>query len=121
MASMEAIFNDNFNCYKCTKKYPLEIKRKKDEPAKPNQRGIVKRKSMGCFDFTTRTFLLDNVKYSSCIGNYTLQGLGYYFEAFLAYEKGMLPFEGDLGMQPNKMVEVLHIIDTIKKDKNKEG
>lgn len=112
---MEAVFNDNFNCTKCLKRYG-------GKEGKALKRGIAKRKSKGCFDFTTRTFLLDNVKYSSCIGNYTLLGLGFYFELYLAYEKGTMPFKGDLGNQPNKIIEVLHIIDSIKKDKqNKEG
>ena len=116
MATVEAQFNDKFNCYKCLKKYPLE-----NSEGKEIARNIIKRKSKGCFDFTTRMTLLDNIKYKSCVGNYTLQGISYYYELYFNYEKGLLPFEGDLGLQPNKILEILHIIDTIKKDKLKEG
>jgi len=116
MASVESQFNDNFNCYKCQKKYPIDT-----DNDKLNSRSITKRNSKGCFNFTTRTHLLDNIKYKSCVGNYTLQGMSYYYEVYFNYEKGILPFKGDLGTQPNKMVEVLHIIDTIRKDKLKEG
>ncbi len=116
MATLEAQFNDKHNCQKCIKKYPLEL-----SDGRENTRAIAKRKSKGCFNFTTRTYLLDNIKYKSCIGNYTLQGIAYYYELYFNYEKGILPFKGDLGIQPNKMVEVLHIIDTIRKDKLKEG
>lgn len=113
LATLEGLFRDDFNCFKCLKRYGAE-------EGLAAARGIAKRKSKGCFDFTTRTFLLDNVKYSSCLGNYTLQGVSYYYELFFNYEKGVLPFEGDLGRQPNKIVEILHIIDTIKKDKTKD-
>lgn len=80
---------------------------------------MAKRSSKGCFDFTTRTFLLDNVKYKSCVGNFTLDGLGYYYEVYLNYEKGLLPYEGNLSRQPNKIMEVIQIIDDIKKEKIK--
>lgn len=87
---------------------------------KAAERGKAKRKSKGCFDFTSRTFLLDNIKYSACVGNYTLSGLGYYYEVLLNYEKGLMPFTGALSLQPNKIMEVIHLIETIKNDK-KEG
>jgi hypothetical protein len=114
MASMEAIYNDRVNCYKC-------LQRNGADPAKDRGRGFKKRKSLGCFDFTTRTYLLDNIKYKSCIGNYTLQGLGYYYELFINYEKGILPFEGSLGKQPNKIMEVIQIIDNTKKEQQKKA
>lgn len=87
---------------------------------KAAERGKAKRKSKGCFDFTSRTFLLDNIKYNACVGNYTLSGLGYYYEVLLNYEKGLMPFNGALSLQPNKIMEVIHLIETIKNDK-KEG
>jgi hypothetical protein len=103
-ASLAAHFEDRFNCHKCLKKNFSE-------------RGKVKRKSLGCFDLTSRTYLVDNIKFSSCVGNYTAIGFGYYLEVFLQYEKGVLPFKGSLGDQPNKMIELLHIIDAVYREK----
>jgi hypothetical protein len=39
---------------------------------------------------------------------------------YLNYERGVMPFSGTLADQPNKIIEVLHIIDTIRKERSKE-
>lgn len=97
------------------------MKRYGADPEKDRGRGLAKRKSKGCFDFTTRSFLLDNVSYKACIGNYTLQGTGFYFELYKNYEKGILPYDTSLGNHPNKLIEVLHIIDNYKKEEEKKA
>jgi len=114
MATVKAAFDDNFNCYKCMKRYGAD-------PEQDRGRGVAKRKSKGCFDFTTRSFLIDNIQYKSCIGNYTLQGLGYYFELAVNYDKGMTPTGQDIGDCPNKLIEVIHAIDSIKKEEQKKA
>lgn len=68
-----------------------------------------KRQSKGCFELGVKTYLLDNVKYNKCVGNYVKE-LDYILEAFSLYEKGVLPFKGNLGNQPNKIIEVFNII-----------
>lgn len=79
-----------------------------------------KRQSKGCYKLGVKAYLFDSIKFSKCPGNYTKE-IEYYLEAFSLYEKGMLPFKGNLGEQPNKIVEIFNIISSrrakqIKKD-----
>lgn len=97
------------------------MKRYGAEPEIDKGRGLAKRKSKGCLDFTTRSFLIDNISYKSCIGNYTLQGMGYYLELYANYEKGVTPLNTDIGNHPNKLIEVMHIIDGVKREEEKKA
>jgi len=68
-----------------------------------------KRQSKGCFETGIKTYLLGNVKYDKCVGNFNKE-IDYILEAFSLYEKGVLPFKGNLGKQPNKIIEVFNIL-----------
>ena len=74
------------------------------------------RKSKGCFDFTSKQYRIDNILYNSCIGNFVTP-IDYFVEAFSLYEKGVLPFEGNLGDQPSKIMEIFQIIDVRRTEK----
>lgn len=73
------------------------------------------RRSKGCFDYTTKTFLVENAKYYSCIGNF-VKPIDYLVESFVQYEKGIMPFEGGILEQPNKIIEVFNIISQLRKE-----
>jgi hypothetical protein len=68
------------------------------------------RKFKGCFDFKTKSYRIDNVLFDSCVGNYAVP-IEYYVEAFRLYEKGVLPFEGGVGEQPNKIMAIFQLIE----------
>lgn len=105
-ASIEAYFEDGFNCHKCT-----AVKRRHADKL------FNKQKSKGCFDFNTTSFLIGDpnkeltVKFKGCVGNYTSISVNYFFDLFLNYEKNVLPFKGTLGEQPAKIIEVFQLIE----------
>jgi hypothetical protein len=80
---------------------------------------IRKRNSKGCTDYNTRVYRIDNILFNTCIGNYVKEA-GYFIEAFSLYEKGMLPFEGNIGDQPNKIIEVFNLISHARSRHTKE-
>ena len=102
LASSEASFApQKFNCYTCITQYGTSERLTE----KTNR----KRQTKGCFDYKSRTYRLENFKYNNCIGNHAIP-IDFYIDAFLMYEKGVLPFEGTLGDQPNKMIQIFGIL-----------
>jgi hypothetical protein len=77
------------------------------------------RRSKGCYDYDTKTFRIDDFKLDTCVGNY-VKDIGYYIDIFSQYEKGMLPFKGTLGQQPNKIIEIFGLIDRVRRDHTKD-
>lgn len=102
LASIEAkVEPEKFDCATCITQYGTSEKLQGKTQAK--------RKSKGCFDYKTKGYRLDQFKYTNCIGNHTVP-IDYIMDAFTLYEKGQLPFEGTLGDQPNKIIEIFDII-----------
>ena len=103
MASLESKFNpEKFHCGTCITQYGTSERL----VAKTK----LKRKSKGCFDYTSKKHRIDNVRFYNCIGNHATP-IDFYVEAFSLYEKGMLPFKGTLGDQPNKIMVVFQLIE----------
>ena len=44
------------------------------------------------------------------MGNF-VKPIDFLLEAFSLYEKGVLPFKGNIGEQPNKIMEVFNVIE----------
>ena len=111
--SLEALCSDpkKFNCVSCITQYGKSEKMMKK--ADRNRRG------KGCYDYKTKTFQVDNFKLYTCVGNYVKE-IDYLVEAFSQYEKGLLPFKGGLGEQPNKIIEVFNLINTVRSKHIKE-
>ena len=78
------------------------------------------RTAKGCFKLGVKSYTIDNILYKSCIGNYVAP-IDFYIEAFSLYEKGMLPYLGTLGEQPNKIIEIFQVIDRRRTIKNNEA
>ena len=72
---------------------------------------------MGCFDYTSRTYQLEDFKFYSCIGNFQDTSVRYYWELFQKYQQNMLPYKGSLQEQPNKIIEIFNFIEGILKRK----
>jgi len=101
-AALEARYEpQKFNCATCIMQYG-KSQRLMDKTDR-------KRQSKGCYGVGVKTYRLDNIKYSMCVGNFNKE-IDYIIEAFSLYEKGVLPFKGNLGNQPNKIIEVFNII-----------
>ena len=108
LAALEARLEPKkFNCFKCAASYKTEKNKK------------IKRKSKGCYDYSTKVYRVENILYKTCIGNYNTS-IDFYLEAFSMYEKGVLPFKGTLANQPNKLIEIFNIIELRRQDKTKD-
>lgn len=108
--SLNASHNEEYNCNKCLAKFEgrtdeeLMIKRNKERkncetPANSRLHEI--RLSEG-----------RSIHLSRCPGNYTLENFSYYMDLYNAYQRGILPFEGSLSDQPNKVMEIFRLIQT---------
>lgn len=121
VATIEAQFDDGFNCFKCLKRFD---KYKESEKKDLQTKGW--KKAKGCFDIRTRKYILGGdpaqrlIKYLGCPGNYTTLSLNYYIDLFFQFEKCVLPFEGKLSDQPSKIIEVFQVIEDRIARKNKE-
>lgn len=83
-----------------------------------------KRQTKGCYDYNIRAYRLENFKYDTCIGNY-VETMDYFTDAFSLYEKGIMPYVGTLGEQPNKIIELFELIhrrraDYFKREEDKK-
>ena len=113
LASLESKLDPKkFHCGSCITQYGTsERLRKKTDR---------KRISKGCFDFTSKNYRLENVRYLTCIGNFAVP-IDFYIEAFSLYEKGVLPFEGNISDQPNKIIEIFQLIEVRRAEKIKQN
>ena len=109
LASLESKLDPKkFHCGSCITQYGNS-----ERLIKKTER---KRKSKGCFDFTSKNYRLENVRYLTCIGNFAVP-IDFYIEAFGLYEKGVLPFEGNISDQPNKIIEIFQLIEVRRAEK----
>lgn len=76
------------------------------------------RTSKGCFDYVTKSYLVENVKYSTCIGN-LVKPIDYLLESYVQYGNGIMPFSGGLSEQPNKIIEAYNVISHMKYEQEK--
>jgi hypothetical protein len=79
-----------------------------------------KRRTKGCFDYTSKSYRIDNIRYTTCIGSFAVP-IDFFVEAFSLYEKGVLPFKGGIGEQPNKIMEVFQLIEVRRSEKINQG
>lgn len=80
---------------------------------KPVQRVVMLRKKQfgkGCFDIGIQSFKLGNLDFKVCPGNYHDSYVNYIWQLFTQYENNLLPYEGTLGSQPAKVIEIFDII-----------
>lgn len=67
----------------------------------------------GCFDITTKFTTVGQIKFKTCLGNYYNEIVDYYWNLFTNYENNMLPYNGNYGEQPAKIVEIFNIIKSL--------
>ena len=104
LASLEAVFYPKkYNCSLCRTQYGHS-----ERLIKKAERN---RRASGCFDYTTKKYRVENIIYKSCLGNYQTN-INFFLESFAKYEQGMLPFNGTISEQPNKVIEIFNIIES---------
>lgn len=106
--------NPEFNCHKCKEMYQGE-------------RGVQRRAMKGCEKPVPHTvFVLpddfDEIEFKRCPGNTFRPEVLDYFEMYLSYEQGVLPYPGNFSEQPGKIFDVfstirLHRQDKLERDK----
>ena len=102
LPSIEAVLEPSkFHCATCIMQY--------GGTKRTMAKAETKRRSKGCYDYGIMDYRLENIKYDRCVGNY-VKNIEYFTDAFSLYEKGILPFEGTLGDQPNKIMEIFELI-----------
>lgn len=113
LASLESKLDPKkFHCGSCITQYGSS-----ERLMKKTER---KRKSKGCFDLTSKKYRIDNIRYNTCIGNFAVP-IDFFIEAFSLYEKGVLPFKGNISEQPSKIMEVFQLIEVRRAEKINQG
>lgn len=107
LATVEASFVNAFNCNKCI----ASLKRRNADLLHAKQ------KAKGCFDLETKSFIIGNpfkedpVTFKSCVGNFTALSVNYWSDLYFNFEKGEMPFNGKLGEQPAKVIELFRVLE----------
>lgn len=113
LASIESkVDPKKFHCGTCITQYGKSERLQK--------KTLRKRESKGCFDYSTKSYKFDNLIFKTCPGNFVVP-IDYFVEAFSLYEKGVLPFRGTIGDQPNKIMEVFQLIEVRRNEKLNQG
>ena len=103
LASFEAVlYPKKFHCYTCITQY--------GKTPKMVGKSDRNRRSKGCYDFSTKSYRIENIKYNTCVGNF-VKPIEFLLEAFSLYEKGVLTFNGKVGDQPAKLMECFNIFE----------
>lgn len=110
-STLHSMENRDFICSECVSK--LKTKCKGDE-----EREVKHRTAKGCYGVSEKPIhVADRMQFSTCIGNFfSFSALGY-IEMHGMYEKGVLPFPGALGDQPNKAIELFGVVKSFKIEK----
>jgi len=110
-STLHAIDNPRFQCSKCIKQFSG----RRDE-----KEMLLRDKQGKACDFIaneTRHHINYELKFKRCIGNFFDYGAVHMLTLYNKYEKGMLPFNGCLSDQPNKIIEVFNIIESYKSER----
>ena len=77
------------------------------------------RESKGCTKpVATRGVRIENIIFKKCPGNFNTP-IPFLLESFAKYNSNMLTFEGSLSDQPNKLIEILKVMEQ-RKEYHKE-
>ena len=100
VTSVEAMFNEQWNCSKCVVRF-------KDPEALERQFKIKSCKDSGSFRFQ-----IGNIRYNKCPGNFVTPQVSYLLSLFTDYEQhGGFPESGSLLDQCYKTWEIVSIIE----------
>lgn len=82
----------------------------------------IRDKNKGCSTVLEKPFSSwnDDIKYKTCPVNFYDQSVVTYIDLFRQFDKGLLPFTGGLLEQPNKIMEIFNLIETLKAENERE-
>jgi hypothetical protein len=107
LTTVEVVSNKFFNCEFCKKKYGQAYRDKKKACAIKSQKPI----------FETE----NGIKYYRCPANFANFSIMHFIDMVKHFRNGVMPFSGSMMEQPNKVIEVLNLIDRILiKNENEE-
>jgi len=103
-ATLHAIENDRFNCSKCLTKYSG-----REDGSAMTERV---RQASGCYGAKGATLhsIGDEIRFSTCIGNFYRPQVASLMESHRKFEAGTLPYAGGLMDQPNKVIEIFGVL-----------
>ena len=100
-ATLESLENDEIDCGKCLSKRTDDF-----------------RQAKGCKSIVKHNvYQSDNFIFHRCPGNFVRYEVKSFINTYNRMQNGILPFEGGYFDQPNKIVEILNLIDGYYQDK----
>lgn len=107
VATVQACYDSRWNCYHCLTEYDNRNLKNVEQLVK------TKRDVKGCWG-KKKPYVIEDVEYYTCIGNYNSQITKRYIDMFDHYEKGIMPFNGSSMEQPCKVIEIFNIIKSVR-------
>ena len=98
--------DENFNCFKCKKKYSLGVRDKNKACFTPREKEIVNYNG--------------SIKYFTCPSNNFNHSCVAIIDMHRLFQAGILPFTGGLSDQPAKIIEFFKIIDGLNSERQKD-
>jgi hypothetical protein len=99
VSTYSAIFDENFNCTKCKKRF--------NQQYRDRAKGCATELSKPIGDWKKI------ISYTMCPANFYQGGHAKWIDLFRQYERGLLPFTGGIADQPNKAIELFNLIESL--------
>ena len=64
----------------------------------------------GCFDAGIKSYDIAFLNFKICPGNLYNSYINYIWELFTHYQNNLLPYSGNIGQQPAKIIEIFDVI-----------
>ena len=107
-STLHALYNKRYQCSACLQSCPGQPDRLKKiralnycEEIGPEYRHMIRDEN-------------STIHFSTCIGNFFSPGVMHWVEVYDMYDKGVMPFSGNLMDQPSKLIDTMRIIRSYK-------
>lgn len=107
VATYHYIFDSEFNCNNCKKKYSLSVRNEKKGCAVKKPTNFIK------YD--------DILSFSKCPSNFYSPLYANFIDMFSLFSQGVLPFEGGLLDQPAKIVDIFKMVENLQAENLKKA
>lgn len=106
ISTFSSIHEENFNCNNC--------KKRMGQIARDDLKGCSKILKSDVANWRNQ------ITFQTCPVNFYSQAFAVYIDLFRHFENGILPFKGGLLEQPNKIMEVFNLIESLKIERSNE-
>ena len=107
LSTLAALTNKEFSCSHCLNKYAKRSNAKEIETQYRDNKGCYGVKHYPIISFDTQ-----KTKLFTCPGNFFSRAVVGWYEMHRHIEKGIQTFDGGIGDQPNKLIELYRIFET---------